>query len=210
MCIFFFCIICSEFCHTLKWKGLGFTCLPHPDPPLAGRILYPWATREDLRGCCESVPFTRAEVIIRSWGQQPSGTGQKGMWMCNPDRIAACLPSMGLLRDGASKPCCRLSGSQLLFAYIGLHFDSILGSRVPDFFLFYVPFPLALFFVTLTQATPALYFVELSACHFFGGISWYIFWYVWKETVVFESMLIMLTQCPVLNLDFNRVNICLL
>ena len=24
---FFF---CSEFCHTLKWKGLGFTCLPHP------------------------------------------------------------------------------------------------------------------------------------------------------------------------------------
>ena len=28
---FFF--FCSEFCHTLKWKGLGFTCLPHPDPP---------------------------------------------------------------------------------------------------------------------------------------------------------------------------------
>ena len=25
--------ICSEFCHTLKRKGLGFTCLPHPDPP---------------------------------------------------------------------------------------------------------------------------------------------------------------------------------
>ena len=21
--------ICSKFCHTLKWKGLGFTCLPH-------------------------------------------------------------------------------------------------------------------------------------------------------------------------------------
>ena len=30
---FFFYSICSEFCHTLKWKGLGFTCLPHPDPP---------------------------------------------------------------------------------------------------------------------------------------------------------------------------------
>ena len=31
---FFFLIffICSEFCHTLTWKGLGFTCLPHPDP----------------------------------------------------------------------------------------------------------------------------------------------------------------------------------
>ena len=28
-----FIFICSEFCHTLKWKGLGFTCLPHPDPP---------------------------------------------------------------------------------------------------------------------------------------------------------------------------------
>ena len=30
---FFFFFICSEFCHTLKWKGLRFTCLPHPDPP---------------------------------------------------------------------------------------------------------------------------------------------------------------------------------
>ena len=30
--IFFF-LICSEFCHTLKWNGLEFTCLPHPDPP---------------------------------------------------------------------------------------------------------------------------------------------------------------------------------
>ena len=31
MCFFllFFFFICSEFCHTLKWKGLGFTCLPH-------------------------------------------------------------------------------------------------------------------------------------------------------------------------------------
>ena len=29
----FFFFFCSEFCHTLKWKGLGFTCLPHPDPP---------------------------------------------------------------------------------------------------------------------------------------------------------------------------------
>ena len=30
---FFFFLICSEFCHTLKWNGLEFTCLPHPDPP---------------------------------------------------------------------------------------------------------------------------------------------------------------------------------
>ena len=25
-----FFLICSEFCHTLKWNGLEFTCLPHP------------------------------------------------------------------------------------------------------------------------------------------------------------------------------------
>ena len=31
--VFFFFLICSEFCHTLKWKGLGFTCLPNGDPP---------------------------------------------------------------------------------------------------------------------------------------------------------------------------------
>ena len=30
--IFFF-LICSKFCHTLKWNGLEFTCLPHPVPP---------------------------------------------------------------------------------------------------------------------------------------------------------------------------------
>ena len=29
---FFLIFICSEFCHTLKWKGLGITCLPHPSP----------------------------------------------------------------------------------------------------------------------------------------------------------------------------------
>ena len=30
---FYFFLICSEFCHTLKWNSLGFTRLPHPDPP---------------------------------------------------------------------------------------------------------------------------------------------------------------------------------
>ena len=29
----FFFLICSEFCHTLKWNSHGFTCVPHPDPP---------------------------------------------------------------------------------------------------------------------------------------------------------------------------------
>ena len=30
---FFFFLICSGFCHTLKWNSHGFTCVPHPDPP---------------------------------------------------------------------------------------------------------------------------------------------------------------------------------
>ena len=30
---FIFFLICSEFCHTLKWNVLEFTCLPHPDLP---------------------------------------------------------------------------------------------------------------------------------------------------------------------------------
>ena len=25
---------CSDFCHTLMWTSHGFTCVPHPDPPL--------------------------------------------------------------------------------------------------------------------------------------------------------------------------------
>ena len=24
---------CSGFCHTLTWTSLGYTCIPHPDPP---------------------------------------------------------------------------------------------------------------------------------------------------------------------------------
>ena len=24
---------CSGFCHTLTWISLGYTCIPHPDPP---------------------------------------------------------------------------------------------------------------------------------------------------------------------------------
>ena len=31
--VIFFFLICSEFCHTLKWNSHGFTCVPHPDPP---------------------------------------------------------------------------------------------------------------------------------------------------------------------------------
>ena len=30
---YYFFLICSKFCHTLKWNGLEFTCLPHPIPP---------------------------------------------------------------------------------------------------------------------------------------------------------------------------------
>ena len=30
---FFFFLICSEFCRTLKWNSHGFTSVPHPDPP---------------------------------------------------------------------------------------------------------------------------------------------------------------------------------
>ena len=30
---YFLTIICSGFCHTLKWNSQGFTCAPHPDPP---------------------------------------------------------------------------------------------------------------------------------------------------------------------------------
>ena len=31
--LLFIFFICSEFCHTLKWNGHGFTCVPHPDTP---------------------------------------------------------------------------------------------------------------------------------------------------------------------------------
>ena len=62
--IYFF--ICSEFCHTLKWKGLGFTCLPHPD--LAWRI--PWT--EASGG--QSMGWQR----VRHGGATKCSTAQEG------------------------------------------------------------------------------------------------------------------------------------
>ena len=31
---------CSGFCHTLTWSSHGFTCIPHPDPPLKWISIY--------------------------------------------------------------------------------------------------------------------------------------------------------------------------
>ena len=31
---------CSGFCHTLTWISLGYTCIPHPDPPSQGTFIF--------------------------------------------------------------------------------------------------------------------------------------------------------------------------
>ena len=63
---FFF--FCSEFCHTLKWKGLGFTCLPHPDPPshLPPHPLPPGPPRAPGPSACLIHP-TRAGNLFNPW-----------------------------------------------------------------------------------------------------------------------------------------------
>ena len=64
----FFFLICSEFCHTLKWKGLGFTCLPPPDPPshLPLHLLPPDPPRAPGPSACLMHP-TWAGNLFHPW-----------------------------------------------------------------------------------------------------------------------------------------------
>ena len=73
----------SEFCHTLKWKGLGFTCLPHPIPPptsLPTRSLQvlPEHQVRALVSCIQPGPvicFTLDSIhvsMLFSWNTSPS------------------------------------------------------------------------------------------------------------------------------------------
>ena len=56
---FLFFLICSEFCHTLKWNGLEFTCLPHPDPC----DLVNWSTRgKPAFSVLHCLPFELAQI----------------------------------------------------------------------------------------------------------------------------------------------------
>ena len=66
--ISFFFLICSEFCHTLKWNGLEFTCLPHPDPPshLPLHPLPPGLPRAPVPSACLMHP-TWAGDLFHPW-----------------------------------------------------------------------------------------------------------------------------------------------
>ena len=70
---FFF--ICSEFCHTLKWKGLGFTCLPHPDPPshLPLHPLPPGPPRAPSPSACLICTSERKEKVNCSHSYKKNG-----------------------------------------------------------------------------------------------------------------------------------------
>ena len=62
--LFYF--ICSEFCHTLKWKGLRFTCLPHPDPPshLPPHLLPPGPPRAPGPSACLMHPTWAGDLFL--------------------------------------------------------------------------------------------------------------------------------------------------
>ena len=70
--IFFF--FCSEFCHILKWNGLGFTCVHHPDPP-SHLPLYPLPPGLPIRGYI---------VFLSSISVQFSLVAQWCLILCDP------------------------------------------------------------------------------------------------------------------------------
>ena len=71
---FFFFLICSEFCHTLKWNGLEFTCLP--------------TQRLNNLGPGKQVFRSDRYVCLYDWGADmggsksdwDSGEGREGSW----------------------------------------------------------------------------------------------------------------------------------
>ena len=83
---FFFFFICSEFCHTLKWKGLGFTCLPHPDPPShlpPHRSLWYIYTMECYSAIKNS--FASQHLGPKGWTDDSSASAtQSYPTLCNP------------------------------------------------------------------------------------------------------------------------------
>ena len=69
---FFF--FCSEFCHILKWNGLGFTCVPRLDPP-AHLPLYPLPP---------GLPIIGYIVFLSSISVQFSLVAQWCLILCDP------------------------------------------------------------------------------------------------------------------------------
>ena len=85
--VFFF-FFCSEFCHTLKWKGLGFTCLPHPDPPshLPSHPLPPGPPRAPGPSACSSMFYSKDPALtpnksVLQWNQLEWEKPSKSKWV---------------------------------------------------------------------------------------------------------------------------------
>ena len=70
--LFFFFFICSEFCHTLKWKGLGFTCLLTLKNTTKSAIFLPFHSRFSLSSKAQrsSPRIPPVRVLRINW---PSG-----------------------------------------------------------------------------------------------------------------------------------------
>ena len=96
---------CSGFCHTLTWISLGYTCIPHPDPPSQGTFIFNEASHSG-----SSSPSSLSLSSAARFSYYPGKNGEQcSCWL--PLGSAACWWNLCTLHQGSwvksslSPPC---------------------------------------------------------------------------------------------------------
>ena len=95
---------CSGFCHTLTWISLGYTCIPHPDPPpislsTQSLCVFPVHQPRALVSCiqpglviCFTIDNIHVSVLFsRNIPPSPSPTESKSLFCASVSLVLFCI-----------------------------------------------------------------------------------------------------------------------
>ena len=106
--LLFYFFYCSGFCHTLTWLSLGYTCIPHPDPPshLPLHPIPPGLPSAPGPSTCLMHPTWAGDLVCCFV------CGLRGLW--DPRRntcVGCCRCWVGSLED-PGKQACKIAGGR--------------------------------------------------------------------------------------------------